>query len=357
MNNFLNYIPTYIETISAPEFIFVSLYIITLLFHIIFVNLTIGCTASILVSKYIYKVYNDNDYNIISNKLANLNTINISLTITTGVAPLLFIQVLYDKLFYTSSILIAYYWLFILIAIIIAYYLFYIYKYKPFYLKYKPFGGTIYIFIAFILFMYVAFILVSNTLISLNPHIWPNLQNSINFNIIPTLLPRYLHFILAALAFNGIFICIYANYNKTIDNNIREKLYNLGKNMFIYTTITQFIIGPWFLLSHKKEILYNVLTGTGTIYIAIAILLSIVLIYLLIKKKSIILISIISFIVLTLMILLRRLIEVEYLKPLLESIIYKTDFQLTAFIMFLVLFLGALIFLIFLLRTINKKTM
>ena len=46
-------------------------------------------------------------------------------TITLGIAPLLFLQVLYGQFFYTSCILMAWPWLLVLVLLTIAYYGFY----------------------------------------------------------------------------------------------------------------------------------------------------------------------------------------------------------------------------------------
>ena len=46
----------------------------------------------------------------------------VAATVTLGVAPLLFVQVLYGRLFFTSSILMAWFWLAVIPLVILAYY-------------------------------------------------------------------------------------------------------------------------------------------------------------------------------------------------------------------------------------------
>ena len=46
-------------------------------------------------------------------------------TITLGIAPLLFVQVLYGQYFYTSSIIVAWPWFLVLVLLTVAYYGFY----------------------------------------------------------------------------------------------------------------------------------------------------------------------------------------------------------------------------------------
>jgi hypothetical protein len=355
MLNTIAVVPNYTEMLTAPAVIFQFLYVFTFLLHIIFVNLTLGGIFSILLCKYIYKTYNDSVYNSIAHDLSFINTYNISLTVTTAIAPLLFIQILYDKFFYSSSIIIAYYWLSIIFAIIIAYYFNYIYKYKLFYLKFRIAGGTIFMVIVFILFLYTTFMLVSNTLLSVNPEIWKEQYKNINFLNITTIIPRYLHFLIGSIALNGIFICIYSKARKSLNENIKTKMFILGKNMFIYATLLQFIVGFWFLFSHKKMIWLNIVQGYGLILIILTVLFSLYIIYLFIKNGSLLLITIFGILTLILMVILRRLTEVYYLEPYLKNLKFVSHYQFSALAMFLILFIIMLVLFAYLFKCIHKN--
>lgn len=355
MQSSIHFIPDYTEILSAPIDVFQFLFQFTFLVHIIFVNLAIGGIFTILLCKYLYKNNKDNDYNVIAHDLSFNNTYNISLTVTTAVAPLLFIQVLYDKLFYSSSIILAFYWLSIILAIIVAYYLNYIYKYRLFYLKYKPTGGTVFMFVVLLLFLYTAFMLVSNTLISLNPHKWVYLYKNVNFTIIPTLIPRFLHFIIGAIALNGIFVCIYSQIKKSFSESIKIKLFILGKYMFICATLIQFIVGLWFLFSHEKIIWLKTVNGTGLLLIIFTVLASLYIIYLFLKKGSLILIAILGFITLLFMVILRRLVEIYYLEPYIKILEHSKQYQFSALFMFTILFIIMIILFILLFKSIQKN--
>ena len=355
MLNTISFIPNYIETLPAPLSLFQFLYVFTFLLHIIFVNLTLGGTFSILLCKYIYKIYNDSDYNTLAHDLSFINTYNISLTVTTAIAPLLFIQILYDKFFYSSSIIIAFYWISIIFAIIIAYYFNYIYKYKLFYLKYKTAGGTAFMIIVFFLFLYTAFILVSNTLLSVSPDIWKEQYKNVKFLNIPTIIPRFIHFVVGSIAFYGIFLCIYSRIKKNFTDNVKSKVFTLGKNMFIYATLLQFIVGFWFLFSHKKMIWLNIIQGYGLIFIILTILLSLYIIYLFIKNRSLIIITILGILTLILMVILRRLTETYYLEPYLKTLKFSSNYQFSALLMFLILFIIMVIVFTVLFRSIQKN--
>lgn len=62
--------------------------------------------------------------------LATRLPVAVALTITLGVAPLLFVQVLYGQFFYTSSILLGYVWLTLLLILLLGYYGYYCYAFR-----------------------------------------------------------------------------------------------------------------------------------------------------------------------------------------------------------------------------------
>ena len=354
----LSLIPSYTETLPANYNIFVFLFLLTFLIHILFVNLVLGGSIILLISRYIARYFHNNNYSKISEEIGYINTYNISFAITTGVAPLLFIQVLYDKFFYTSSIMLSYYWLSILLAIVIAYYFYYIFKFKPFYLKFRLNSGTIYILIATILFLYVALILVINTLISLQPDLWPDIYlGKSTITHIKTLLPRYLHFIFASVAFSGVFLMCYGKVRKSLDDNLKKEFLKLGKFAFIIPTMIQFIIGPWFLFSHKPEfILYFLkLNSTGSILIVIAIILVIYSLYLTIKDNKPLLVFSINILIILSMVIVRRIVEMLYLAPFSAKIIYTTKAQFLPFVMFLTLLILAVFLFVFLYFKIQRS--
>ena len=209
--------------------------------------------------------------------------------------------------------------------------------------------------IVFILFLYTAFLLVSNTLLSVSPDIWKDQYKNVNFLNIPTIIPRFLHFVIASIALNGIFLSIYSRIKKSFAENIKAKMFTLGKNMFIYATLLQFIVGFWFLLSHKKFIWLNIIHGYGLLLIILTFLSSLYIIYLFVKKGSLLLITIFSIITLILMVILRRLTEVYYLEPYLKNLKFMYHYQVSAFLMFLILFIIMLVLFAFLFKSIQKN--
>ncbi|MGB6853512.1 MAG: hypothetical protein WBG49_13090, partial [Thermoanaerobaculia bacterium] len=89
--------------IPGPAWLFHVLLVFTFFLHALFMNLTLGGTL-IAAFAQVVSGGKGNDYRaILAGRLMAVNSIGISLTITTGIAPLLFVQVLYQQYFYTAT--------------------------------------------------------------------------------------------------------------------------------------------------------------------------------------------------------------------------------------------------------------
>jgi len=129
----------------------------------------------------------------------------VALTITSGVAPLLFLQVLYGPFFFTSSILMAWPWLGLIALLLLAYYGFYWYS-----LQFEPLGrrGTLVAAGSAACVTLIGFLFTNNLVLMLQPEKWRALSTSRwpgwAWNASdPSVLPRFLHFFGAALAVAG----------------------------------------------------------------------------------------------------------------------------------------------------------
>lgn len=356
----INLIPSFFPIgISSPPALFVFFLTFTFFLHIIFVNLTLGGSILLLTSKYISKVNGDNHYNMIAEELGYLNTFNISLTVTTGVAPLLFIQTIYGAFFYSSSVLLSFKWLFVLAAVIFAYYFYYLYKMKPLYIRYSGGKGIIFIVMAAILFLYVAFMLVSNTLLSMHPEAWKEVYlNKRAFFNLPALLPRYIHFIFAATAFSGLFLMLYSKARQSFTPGLKEKMYNFGKKSFFVVTLAQIPVGIWLLLSHEKGIMMLLMGKSilGTISLLIALVAATAaLVLIIIKKDDIYLLTGLGVLTIIFMVLVRRTIENGYFSKYMNIYNMEVNPQWGIFIIFILLLVSVLAILGFTLLKINRE--
>lgn len=105
--------------VPAIPVVFQVLMVLTWVFHIAFVNLTLGAAA---MSIYAFYVHAGNaEWEHLSIALTKVAKVGVSLLVVLGVAPLLFTQVIYDPQWYASNVLSAR-WAIIFIGSLIAAY-------------------------------------------------------------------------------------------------------------------------------------------------------------------------------------------------------------------------------------------
>ncbi len=232
-------------------FVFQVLLVLTFALHIIFVNLVIG---GVFMSVYGY-FKKGNYYRALSKAFAKASTINFSLLIVLGVAPLLFMQVIYDPFWYTANVLSAAWMVGIVFVLMAAFsfaYVFYMKLYKD--RKHIGVWGVA----AFLLILLVGVTMHAVSYQALFPEQWVNWyvggsKADLSGTILHAFqLPRFLHFIVASFAITGIFMMLYAWYFKERDDMDKSYLAWVGKTgakMAVTFTVLQMVVGVWWLLS------------------------------------------------------------------------------------------------------------
>jgi len=118
----------------------------------------------------------------------------LSAAITAGVAPLLFVQVLYQEAFYTANLLLFHRWMAILPALVVGFYLLYVLKARP--ARRRPGLRLLVAAGAAACFLYTAWSWTGNHLLSLDREAWIAFYREDRwFHRDPTLLPRLLFWV------------------------------------------------------------------------------------------------------------------------------------------------------------------
>jgi hypothetical protein len=239
------------DTIPVPWGWFWFFLILTFYLHLLFLNVAIGTGIISLVTSVRKKPDDINMAKDLGTKLPYA----IAFTITTGVAPLLFIQVLYGHLIYTSSIVMASYWLSIILFLLVAYYSAYIYDFK-----FEDLGAirTVFIAIMVFIFLVIAFFFSNNMTLMLTPEKWKvflsNPQGTFLNLTEPTLYPRYFHFITASIANGCLFLALLNDYRSRKDITHSKTHITSGLKWFTFAFSAQIFIGFWFFLMLPKQI-------------------------------------------------------------------------------------------------------
>jgi hypothetical protein len=178
--------------LPGPPWLFHCLLVSTFFLHLVFMNLTLGGTLMAFVANLRSSGRSSDGNAVLAKRLMGINTYAISLAITTGVAPLLFVQVLYQQFFYSGTILLGWIWFSMLILLMIGYYAAYLHK---------RFRGA-WLGVSALTFFGVAMIHVAVHLIHVQPAKWAQFDASaLSVLTDPTYWPRLLHFVLAAITF------------------------------------------------------------------------------------------------------------------------------------------------------------
>ena len=106
--------------LPAPVWLLQSLSVFTFILHLLLMNCLVGGVVLLCLSAY--RGRHDPQHRELVRRIAPVMPSVVSFTITFGVAPLLFLQLVYGQFFYTSSVLMAWGWLSVLFFLLIGYY-------------------------------------------------------------------------------------------------------------------------------------------------------------------------------------------------------------------------------------------
>lgn len=194
--------------LPAPTAWYVVLYILTLLLHIVFMSYVLAGSIMLGVAGFrgmLGSTGTPSDWSAVTTILKDWMPFALSAAITAGVAPLLFVQVLYQQEFYTANLLSFHRWMAILPVLIIAFYLLYLLKAHRIEGKTALQGIVAMIVTACILF--VAWSWVENHLLSLNRAAWPaQYEAGAMVYKDATILPRLVFWIASALPTAGLLL-------------------------------------------------------------------------------------------------------------------------------------------------------
>jgi hypothetical protein len=264
--------------------------------------------------------------------------IAIAFTINFGVAPLLFLQVIYGNFIYVSSVLMAVYWLSIFIFIILAYYGVYLFNFK-----YDVLGsGKPWIMgVVIVLLLIIGFLFTNSILLMIDPKSWTRYFQEPWGRIIhtaePSLIPRYLHFVFASLAMSGLIMGIMGWWKKKQgDLEAGQKYYN-GLVFYSLVTIVQFFIGAWYLGTIPHGAIAQIMFEGKIIFPIFLISIIAGLASILFGLSKMPWHTAISFLVTVFfMVLFRYAVRGFYLRPFIENNRPETAYQFSPIVLFVI---------------------
>lgn len=339
--------------VPAPDSIpvnwwwFQILLLFTFLVHVLLMNFILG--GSLLTLFDLIRRKNPSEDSL------SLPTL-VALTINFGVPPLLFVQVLYGHLFYSSSILMAVPWILVIPILILAYYGAHVYSHR---LAKSPGIAKVSLGISAFLLLVIAFIYVNNNTLALTPGTWSSYFEhkggaTLNWSE-PTLFPRYLHFVIGAIAVAGLGKAIYFRFKKNMDETIRLALIRDGLKVFGWVTLIQVAIGTWFWLSLPGDI-WRLFMGknlTYTVLMAVGWILALLILHSALTNRFWMSVTT-GLLTITVMIVIRDLVRHAYLGDIFSPKDLNVTGEASPLIAFLLIFVVGLIALYYMVRMIFK---
>jgi hypothetical protein len=200
----------------------------------------------------------------------------IAFVVNLGVAPFLFVQVLYGQFLYSSSVLMGAFWILIIPILIIAYYGAYLYDFR--FTRLGSSGPWVAV-LVFILLITIGFIFSNNMLLMASPgqfgRYFAHKSGTLLSFAQPGFWPRFLHMMFGALAIGGLFVALLGRFRKDVHPELAVHAEKIGLRSFLIFTLGNILIGLWYLLSLPKELMMLFLGGNigATIAFCVALLL------------------------------------------------------------------------------------
>lgn len=236
--------------------VFQALMVLTFGLHLVFVNLSLGTTCLAALGR----LKGGERWGRLAGGMARAATASVSGAILLGVAPLLFVQVIYDPFWYASSGLSAA-WAIGFIFILMA-------GYASLYLAGgdNAGAGAAFAGFSFAMFLLAGFIMHVIGFQLLQPEKWLGWYTSHgaastagtvlhDFSI-----PRFLHFIVPAFAATGVFLMLYSWYfraREDADAAYLDWAGRLGSGMAFHATALEIVTGFLWLMVIPRDLSFR----------------------------------------------------------------------------------------------------
>lgn len=241
------------------------------LVHILFVALMVG--GSLLTLVYEVRGRRDPDLDHLAHEIASTVTVNKSLAVVLGVGPLLVMNALYTVFFYSANALTGIAWMAIVPLVAVAFLLTYAHKYtwellaerKGLHIALGASGTA--------LFLLVPLVFLANVNLMLFPERWAGVHGFLSTLILPNVLPRYLHFLVASVAVTALFLAGYFGRRgfpaeEVFSSLDRVALRREMASVALGASALQLLAGPLLLFTLPPQglswgLILNILVGAG----------------------------------------------------------------------------------------------
>ena len=238
------------DTIPVAWGWFQFLLLLTFPLHLLAMNAMVGGLAIGVVQHF----RGGDSRRRLAHRIAIILPLVIAFTVNFGVAPLLFLQVLYGHFVYTSSILMGLFWIAVVPILIVAYYGAYLYDFK-----FKGLGAAgKWLALAVLLLLFCIGYFFSNNMLLMSlperfSEYFQHRDGSLLVSGQSEFLPRYLHMMTGALAVGGLFVALLGRFRAKAAPELAAHASAVGMKTFFFMTIVNVGVGTWYLTSLPKQ--------------------------------------------------------------------------------------------------------
>jgi cytochrome c len=263
--------------LPAPAGVLAVLLVVSFLAHILFVNLMLGGSLLTLISEL--RGLRRKEMDALAHEISRTITVNKSMAVVLGVAPLLVMNALYTVYFYSANALTGTAWILIVPLVIVAFLLSYAHEYSWSLLAERKGLHLLLCFSSFAIFAFIPLVFLANINLMLYPDRWPGVSGFLSALLLPNVLPRYFHFLTASVAVASLFFVWYFGHSRFPHREALEPLGRDDLKRYFYSlalgaTALQLFFGPLLYLTlpgHTKSWLMTGVITCGALLATLAL--------------------------------------------------------------------------------------
>jgi hypothetical protein len=239
--------------LPAAVWLLKFLLVFTFILHLFFMNVVLG--GGLVYLWATWRGRRGGAYPALAHAIGRALPVATAFAITTGVAPLLFTQLLYGQLFYTSSVLMAWPWLGVVALLLAGYYVNYgIFGSCPATIRAVSLG-----ILSVLLFAAIGFLFTNNMTLMLRPEQHAPLYFASDAGLHTNMAdawvwPRFAHMLVGSLAVTGLFVAWIARVRNGLDPASAAWIGRCGTRLFMGATLVEFPVGVGFFFALPRPV-------------------------------------------------------------------------------------------------------
>jgi len=243
--------------LPAPAWLLWALLLLMFFLHLIPMNLVLGGSIVGAIARVRGRRPDRPHEAQLAHIIVKAMPVLVSVTVTLGVAALLFLQVLYGRVFFVSAVVIGWWWLGVVGLLIVTYYAAYLMAMRE---SSLGAGGTFLAWLIAAVVGLIALIYGNNMTLMLKPaelvarYAADGSGAQLNLSD-PALLPRHLHMVLGAIAVSGLAIAVLGVVRQAHDAVFCRWALRYGAFVCVAATVVNIFAGLWWLAALPRDVL------------------------------------------------------------------------------------------------------